>query len=134
MLLRQFSAFAGVGLIAAIVHYSLLIGLVEAFGIVPVPATLAGYLGGGLVSYVLSRRHVFASGRPHEEASWRFVLVAGAGFGLTFLFMHFFVDRLKAPYLPAQLVTTGIVACWSFAANKFWTFRFNREAGRSRGA
>jgi putative flippase GtrA len=122
MLLRQVSAFAGVGLIAAIVHYGLLIGLVEGFGIAAVPATLAGYLGGGFVSYILNRRHVFASERPHEEASWRFILVAGIGFVLTFLFMSFFVDWLKAPYLPAQVVTTGIVALWSFAANKLWTF------------
>jgi putative flippase GtrA len=30
---------------------------------------------------------------------------------------------LGAPYLPAQLVTTGIVLVWSFLANKMWTFR-----------
>jgi putative flippase GtrA len=37
--------------------------------------------------------------------------------------MHLFVDRLGAPYLPAQLVTTGLVLVWSFLANKVWTFR-----------
>jgi putative flippase GtrA len=36
--------------------------------------------------------------------------------------MHLFTDRLGAPYLPAQLVTTGIVLFWSFVANKVWTF------------
>ena len=29
---------------------------------------------------------------------------------------------LGAPYLPAQLVTTGIVLFWSFLANRVWTF------------
>jgi putative flippase GtrA len=124
VLLRQFSAFIWVGLIAAVVHYGLLIGLVEGAGLAPVPATLIGYLGGGLVSYVLNRRHTFASARPHEEAGWRFALVAGVGFLLTYFFMHLFVDSLRIPYLLAQVITTGLVMLWSFGANRIWTFRF----------
>jgi putative flippase GtrA len=122
-LARQFSAFFGVGVAAAFVHYGLLIGLVEVGGTAPVPATLAGYVGGGIVSYLLNRRHTYASDRPHEEATWRFAVVAFVGFLLTGLLMHGFVDRLGAPYLPAQLVTTGIVLFWSFLAHKLWTFR-----------
>ena len=120
---RQIAAFAGVGVVAAVVHYGLLIALVETAGIGAVPATLAGYIGGGIVSYALNRRHTYASDRPHEEATWRFALVAFVGFLLTGAFMHLFVDRLEAPYLPAQLVTTGLVLVWSFVANKVWTFR-----------
>lgn len=119
---RQFSAFVAVGLVAAVVHYGLLVGLVEGLGWAAVPATLAGYVAGGIVSYLLNRRHTYVSDRPHEEAGWRFAVVAGVGFGLTALFMHLFVDRLGAPYLPAQLVTTGIVLVWSFVANRLWTF------------
>ena len=36
--------------------------------------------------------------------------------------MHLFVDRFGAPYIPAQIVTTGIVMFWSFVGHKFWTF------------
>jgi putative flippase GtrA len=120
---RQIATFAGVGVVAAVVHYGLLIALVEAASIGAVPATLAGYIGGGIVSYALNRRHTYASDRPHEEATWRFALVAFVGFLLTGAIMHLFVDRLDAPYLPAQLVTTGLVLVWSFVANKVWTFR-----------
>jgi putative flippase GtrA len=76
-----------------------------------------------VLSYWLNRRLTFQSDRPHQEAGWRFAVVAGVGFGLTAVLMHLFVDRAGAPYLPAQLVTTGIVLFWSFVANKFWTFR-----------
>ena len=69
-LARQFTAFFGVGLVAAVVHYGLLIGLVEGASLHPVPATLAGYVAGGLVSYVLNRRHTYGSARPHRD--WRF--------------------------------------------------------------
>ena len=121
-LVRQIAAFAGVGVLAAVVHYGLLVALVEAGGVGPVPATLAGYIGGGIVSYALNRRHTYASDRPHGEATWRFAAVAFVGFLLTGAFMHLFVDRLGAPYLPAQIVTTGTVLVWSFLANKLWTF------------
>lgn len=119
---RQFAAFFGVGVAAAVVHYGLLIGLVEGTGSDPVPATLFGYVAGGLVSYVLNRRHTYESSRPHREATWRFAVVAFVGFLLTWLFMHAFTIWLGAPYLPAQLVTTGIVMLWSFLAHKAWTF------------
>ncbi|MGA0598486.1 GtrA family protein [Enterovirga sp. CN4-39] len=121
--LRQFSAFFGVGVAAAIVHYGLLVSLVEGYRMEAVQATLVGYIGGGLVSYVLNRRHTYASDRPHREAGWRFALVALVGFGLTWAFMALFVRVLGAPYLPAQIVTTGIVLVWSFLAHKLWTFR-----------
>lgn len=118
----QFSAFALVGVAAAVVHYGLLIGLVQLASWRAVPATLCGYVAGGALSYALSRSHVFSTERTHADAGWRFVIVAGVGFCLTWIFMHLLVDRWSAPYLPAQVATTGLVMIWSFLAHKFWTF------------
>jgi putative flippase GtrA len=118
----QLSAFALVGLAAAVVHYGLLIGLVQGAGWAAVPAALSGYVGGGLVSYGLSRAHVFATDRGHLDAGWRFVVVVGVGFCCTWLSMHLLHDRLGLHYLLAQAVTTGAVMVWSFVAHKFWTF------------
>ena len=84
---RQFTLFVVVGLAAAIAHFGALIGLVEAGGWAPEPATLVGYVAGGIVSYTLNRSHTYSSDRPHAEAGWRFALVAGVGFVLTYLFM-----------------------------------------------
>ncbi len=124
---RQFLAFGRAGIAAAIVHYGALIGLVQGEVLAPVPATLCGYLGGGLVSYVLNRRHTYQSERRHREAVWRFVVVACVGFALTWAVMHVLVERWDVPYLPAQLLTTGIVLSWSFSAHKWWTFREHRQ-------
>jgi putative flippase GtrA len=120
---RQLAAFVAVGVLAAIAHYGVLIGLVEQGGSNPVPATLVGYVAGGIISYALNRRLTYASDRPHAEAGWRFAVVALVGFVLTGAFMQAFTGWLGAPYLPAQLVTTGIVLVWSFIAHKVWTFR-----------
>lgn len=121
-LLRQLVAFSGVGLAAAIAHYGLLILLVEGGGVHPVPATLAGYVAGGLISYALNRKHTYQSNRPHREATWRFAMVAFVGFLLTWFLMHALTVWLEGPYLPAQVVTTGVVMMWSFIAHKAWTF------------
>ena len=121
-LFQQFSAFFGVGVAAAIAHYGALVGLVELGRVQPVPATLAGYITGGVISYWLNHRHTYESSRTHIEAGWRFVLVAGVGFLCTWGLMHVFVERLGWPYLPAQLLTTGIVLGWSFFAHKLFTF------------
>lgn len=120
---RQFMSFAGVGLLAAVFHYGLLIGLVEAGVLEPVAATLCGFIAGGLVSYALNRSLTFRSDRPHRAALPRFLLIAGGGFALTGLLMGVFHTWLGLAYLPAQFVVTGIVLLWTFSANRLWTFR-----------
>ena len=122
LIARQFSAFVVVGLVAAIAHYSVLIGLVEGRIMGPVAATLLGFIAGAAVSYLLNRRFSFTSERPHREAVWRFGVVSIVGFGLTGLIMGVLTGHFHAPYLPAQVLTTGIVLFWNFLANKFWTF------------
>ncbi|MGJ0510300.1 MAG: GtrA family protein [Methylocystis sp.] len=119
---RQLATYASVGAVATAVHYAILVGLVEAGGWRPVPATLIGYVAGGVVAYALNRRHTFASDRPHAEAGWRFALTAFLGFCVTYMSMSLFVERLGAPYLPAQIVTTVLAMFLTFSINRTWTF------------
>jgi putative flippase GtrA len=120
---RQFGTFFLVGLVVAATHYGLLIALVEGYRMEPVRATMIGYVVGGLVSYLLNRRITYASDRPHKEATWRFIVVWLIGMAITWVLMASLVRWLSAPYLLAQLATTGVVLFWSFGANKLWTFR-----------
>jgi putative flippase GtrA len=124
-LFHQFVSFFGVGLVAAVVHYALLYLLVEAFFYDPVSAALAGYVAGGIVSYGLNRMFTYASRRGHLDAGWRFAIVAGLGFVLTWLLMGLFHTRLGWYYMLAQVATTGIVLFWSFLAHKYWSFQDN---------
>lgn len=121
-LTRQVSAFAGVGILAAVAHYSVLIGAVELLGADAVLASLVGFVAGGVVSYVLNRRMTFAATRSHAEAGWRFGVVAFGGFVATGALMALFVRRLGLPYLPAQLLTTLVVMLFTFTLHKFWSF------------
>jgi putative flippase GtrA len=112
--------------VAAVTHYGVLIWLVEMEGIPAIPATLVGYVLGGLVSYGLNRVVTFAATRSHAEAGWRFAIVAGVGFFLTWGLMGLFHGRWGVPYILAQILTTGIVLCWSFVAHKYWSFADSR--------
>ena len=130
---RQFSTFFVVGLICAALHYAVMGGLKELAHWPVIPSTLSGFCVGGVTSYVLNRRHTFASDRPHAEAGWRFVMVTTVGFFLTWLMMsvlmHWATTNALAAlfgdkfYLVAQAVTTGTVMFWNFGANRMWTFR-----------
>jgi putative flippase GtrA len=124
---RQFSAFALVGIVATAVQYVVLIGLKELAHWSVISATLSGYCCGGIVSYTLNRRHTFDSDRPHTEAGWRFAIVTAGGFFVTWGLMHLFVVSWGAPYMPAQIVTTGLVMFWNFGGNRLWTFRRKGE-------
>ena len=121
-LARQFASYLGVSLAAFAVHYGVLLGLVEAGRADPVPAALAGYLAGAVVSYGLNRRLTYASARPHAEATWRFGVVAAIGFGLTWLIMAVLTRGLGLPYLAAQVLATGAVVFWNFLGHRLWTF------------
>ncbi len=118
----QLTSYGWIGAVTAVAHYATLIGLVELGRVAPVPATLAGFAVGAVVSYTLNRRFTFTTGRSHGEAGWRFLVVAALGFVATWGLMHLFVERLALPYLPMQLLTTGLVVAISFTGHKFWSF------------
>ncbi len=119
---RQLLAYVFAGGLTAVAHYGVLVGLVELARVDPVPATLAGFVVGAIVSYALNRWMTFEATRSHAQASWRFGLIAIGGFGLTWMLMHLFVTRLSLPYLPMQFVTTGFVMVFSFLGHKFFSF------------
>lgn len=122
-LVGQFTMFALAGLAAAVGHYGTLFALVEAAGTGPVPASLAGFIVGGLISYALNYRFTFKSRKQHHEAGTKFFAVAGVGFILNGALMAVLTGPVRLHYLPAQLATTGIVLLWTFWGNRLWTFR-----------
>lgn len=126
-LLSEMIRFVGVGGVATIAHYSVLIALVELAGVDSTIGALAGFIAGGIVSYTLNYRWTFRSERDHAQAAPRFFSIAAVGFVLTGILMEIFTDHLHIPYLLAQMMTTGMVIVWHYLGNKLWTFR---ESGK----
>lgn len=122
-LVRQFAGFAAVGVFGLLAHYSVLTALVELAGADAVAASIAGFVAGGFVNYVLNRALVFRSDRAHRAAGPRFIAVAASGLVINAGAMALLVDHFGVYYLAAQVLVTGGLTVWHFLLNKFWTFR-----------
>lgn len=121
-LIPQFFRFTGVGIASAAGHYGLLVALVQAAGVAPVPASAAGALVGAWINYWLNYRFTFRSSKRHRESVLKFIVVASIGLLLNTVFMWVGVEWLGVHYLISQIVTTGLVLVWSFLGNRYWTF------------
>ncbi|WP_109121008.1 GtrA family protein [Azospirillum sp. TSO22-1] len=120
--IRQFAMFVVVGCAAAVGHYGLLVALVELAGAPAVPASAAGFVVGGVISYLLNYRFVFDSAGQHLPTAGKFVAVAVTGLALNSAIMWVLTHWAALHYLLAQVTATGTVMLWSYGANRFWTF------------
>ena len=122
-IIQQFLSFAAVGALGTAVHYLLLIALVSSGTAQPLPASAVAFTAGAAVNYALNYRFTFASRKRHAEAASKFYLVALVGLLINSAIMAVGVNRFDWHYLLTQLLATGIVLVWGFAANRAWTFR-----------
>ncbi|WP_374569628.1 GtrA family protein [Phenylobacterium sp.] len=121
-LAHEFLRFASVGVVATVVHYSILISLVELAHAPLVAATSAGFAVAAAVSYTLNRRYTF-SHQPHFGAGlFKFIAVGLVGLGLNALIVGG-LARAGLPYLLAQVIATGTVLMWNFTAARYVVFR-----------
>lgn len=121
--LRHILLFAALGAIGTAAHYAVLITLVQSGLSGPVTGSSAGFVVGGLTNYLLSHRVVFRSDKRHSEAMGKFFVVAGIGLALNAALMALLTHVVGLPYLPAQILVTGLLVLWHYGGNALWTFR-----------
>lgn len=121
--LRHFLLFAALGAGGTLAQYAVLTALAGGLGTDAVFASTLGFLAGGTVNYVLARTIAFRSDKPHREAAAKFFTVAGIGLLLNAGLMAGLTHGLGLPWLPAQVLTTGLLVFWHYAGNLLWTFR-----------
>ena len=121
-LARQIVRFVAVGAVATVVHYSILIALVELAGVAPVVSTTVGYAGGTVVSYILNRRYTFKSNASHLASFPKFVALNVVGMLLNSAIFAALMG-LGIWYLLAQMIATGLVLIWNFLGARFFAFR-----------
>jgi len=121
-LAKQFASFTGVGAAATLLQYLVLVLLVHAVAMNPSLASATGYVAGAVLNYALNYRYTFRSTADHRTAVARFVIVASIGLTLNTIIMATLIDGFGLHYLVSQVLATGIVLVWNFAANRRWTF------------
>ncbi len=118
----RFMRYAGVGLVATVVHYSVLVVGVEIAAWAPWLASGYGATIGAQVAFLGNRWFTFAPGARLASSWRRFQAIAllGALIGMAIVAG---AAHLGVHYLPAQMIATGLVLLLSFALNRFWSFR-----------
>jgi putative flippase GtrA len=119
---RDFLRFATVGAVATAAHYAVMIALTELGGMDPVAATVCGFAVGAVVSYTLNRRYTFAVRPAYMRGFVKFAIVIGIGAVLNAAIVAFFI-RFGLHYMVAQVIATGLVLIWNFAAARLIVFR-----------
>lgn len=119
----QFILYALMGACGTLVHYALMIGLIETGASGIVTATSIGAVAGAAVNYFLNFRFTFAVPIDHRASAPKFACIALSGFLLNALLMQLLAVHFALPYLFAQIVTTALVLVFGYIANARWTFK-----------
>lgn len=121
--LFQVARFIIVGGSAAMVHFSVVVMLVQLFGYAPLIANVGGFLVSFQVSYWGHRVWTFAATDIlHREAYPKLVAVQLINFTLNESLFYFFLS-LHLPYPLALLIVLAILPAFTFVASKFWVFQ-----------
>lgn len=111
------------GGIATVVHYAVLLMLVEVFGLAPSLSAVVGALCGAAVSYLVNRHLTFPGATVrHQLAVPKFLAVAVAGALVNGALVWVGVHWLVWHYLLAQAVATLLVLGLTYRLNRSWTF------------
>ncbi|WP_019007040.1 GtrA family protein [Cohnella laeviribosi] len=124
--MRKLIKYAVVGVVGTLVHWGILIGLVEGFGTEPVYATSIGFIATVILSFYLNLYWTFSI-RAHSAGiagRWvRYVLVSVGGLLLNSGLMYVAVHLLNYGYLFGQSVSLIAVPVFNYVLHSIWTFR-----------
>lgn len=149
---RQGIKFTMVGMMGAIVDFSIMNFLVLVFNINIYLAVVFSFLGGFITVFILNRAWTFKrSGYRYSlrNQSFRYFGVAIIGFILNIIIMYVVVNYSKLPFCStlstninqivtkvspknelalcansARAIATGLVFFWNFFVNKYFTFKY----------
>lgn len=118
---NQFARFCLAGSVGTAVHYSVLLAFVHFQGS-PMIGSIAGFVFGALVNYVLNYHYTFKSVQRYPITLAKFFTTACAGLVLNTLVMGLLTGLLNMHYFLSQLLATAGVVLWNFTVNLRWTF------------
>jgi putative flippase GtrA len=127
LLASRLVSFVGVGAVATLVQYGILVLSVEILGLRPFLGSSAGFAISAVLNYWVNYHFTFRSQNSHVDAATRFALVAVAGLVLNALAMVLLGRVPGLPYVAAQVIATVVVLAWNFLGNSLWTFAHRRE-------
>ncbi len=121
--INKFIRFLGVGGLATIFQYALLILFVELLFIPKVPSSIISFSLSALLNYWLNFHFTFKSNKSHKEALPKFLIIALIGLLINTCVFMLSIKYLGVYYLVAQIIATAVTLVWNFTVNNLWTFK-----------
>ncbi len=129
ILLGSFFRFSLIGGVATLIHFAILMTLVETLGLGEVFSSSFGFACSSIFNYLANYSWNFKSRKSHRSAFPKFLAIALTGLALNGVILDFGMDVLGLYYLLAQLLATGVVLFWNFSGNYFWSFKEKHAQG-----
>ncbi len=121
--LYQIMRFGVVGVTAAMIHFSMVVFLVQEFAYAPLVANIAGFLIAFQVSYLGHRLWTFSETSVlHREAYPKLVAVQIMNFALNEMFYYVLLS-LHLPYQLALLLVIAIMPIFTYLSSRWWVFQ-----------
>lgn len=118
----QMARYGLVGVLATLVHFSVVVMLVELLHMDPVISNVPAFFTGFLVSYYSNRSWTFAGSGGRSGCLPKYLLVQIVGLGLNLGIMFLTVNVLKWSYIVGLCLALLCAALVTFLLNKYWTF------------
>lgn len=111
------------GLLATAIYSGVVVLLVEVVHTNAVPASVIATVVVMISSYVVNRRFVFDTDRPHASSFPRFAIATLVSIALNAGIMHLATGILGWRYVFGLLIATAVVPPVNFVVNYLWAFR-----------
>ncbi len=118
----HFSRYCVAGGLAALVHFLVLIVLVEGFAAVPTWASAVGFCLAVIANYTLQYHWTFGAEGAHARLFSRFALFAMLALLVNTGVFWICEAALHLPYILAQAIATGTVVVINFHLNRRYVF------------
>ena len=120
----QFLIYSFVGGAATLVHYSVLVGLVEMSLLASAPAAFVGGLSGAAVGFILNYKITFTTSKVLVRlALMRFLFTAAVGAFVSAALVWICVELFDWHYMAAQILATALLLVLTYQVNRQWSFR-----------
>lgn len=107
---------------AALLHFIVLISLVELADVDATVASMTGFCVATLLNYTLQYHWTFELSEPHNRIFTRYVLITFTMLGVNTIIFWILYAKLSVLYVVAQVIATGVVTILNFLINKHYTF------------
>jgi putative flippase GtrA len=119
---HRFARYVVSGGTATVIHYAILVTLVELGRVNETLSTAIGYFSSAVVHYLILYYWVFSSGVHHGRTTGRYVAVVLVSLLINTLIFWLFFEVFGIWYLFAQVITTCLVLAVTYTANSRFTF------------